>query len=431
MVTQTSPTGDLRHRHPRKLKLEGEVSDARMVSDEIGVDVQVKKAWERKLVLSNRLKLLLLVMGGITRFYNIGQPDEVVFDEVHFGKFTSYYLRREYFFDVHPPLAKLILLLGGYFIGFKGDFDFDTIGAKYADHGVPYIGLRAVSASFGACTVPFAFMILQEAGYSLLPAVLASFFILFDNSLITQSRLILLDSQLIFFATLSVYCYIRFYKCRGCGFTGRWWGWMLATGISLALTLSVKMVGLFTIATVGLAVMWDLWRLLDIRRGLTLREFLRHFYARVVGFLIVPAMVYLSLFWIHFQILTRSGTGDDFMSAEFQTTLQGNNLRALSLPVRYGDNVTLLHKDIKAYLHSHPERYPLRYDDGRISTQGQQVTAYPHNDVNNFWRIHPAGPLDEEGPVKNGDVIRLEHISTSSFLMTHDVASPSMPTMKK
>ena len=45
---------------------------------------------------------------------------------------------------------------------------------------------------------------------------------------------------------------------------------MIATGVSLALTISCKMVGLFAFLAVGTAVVIDLWNLLDIRRGLTI-----------------------------------------------------------------------------------------------------------------------------------------------------------------
>lgn len=82
-------------------------------------------------------------------------------------------------------------------------------------------------------------------------------------------------------------------------------------------------------------------------------------------------------------------------------------------------------------LHSHPDVYPLRYDDGRVSSNGQQVTTFPHNDTNNHWQIIPTREIPEAGRgriVRHSDVIQLLHVNTKSLLLTHDVASPLMPT---
>lgn len=89
------------------------------------------------------------------------------------------------------------------------------------------------------------------------------------------------------------------------------------------------------------------------------------------------------------------------------------------------------HKDTSAFLHSHTEKYPLRYDDGRVSSQGQQVTGYPFNDTNNHWQIVPIKDLPETGRgrvVRNNDIIQLLHVNSDSYLMTHDVASPLTST---
>lgn len=152
-----------------------------------------------------------------------------------------------------------------------------------------------------------------------------------------------------------------------------------------------------------------------------------------MGLIIWPAAVYIFWFWVHFAILTKSGTGDAFMSSQFQETLEGNPMLADAREIHYGDRIVLQHKGTDAFLHSHLDTYPLRYDDGRVSSQGQQVTAYPFNDTNNVWEVVPTKSLPdgysgEEAVVHNKDVVRLLHVNTDSVLMTHDVAAPLVPT---
>lgn len=140
--------------------------------------------------------------------------------------------------------------------------------------------------------------------------------------------------------SLSVLCYVKFHQQRYREFTRTWWFWLLATGTSLACTLGCKMVGLFTFMSIGAAVLYDLWEILDVKKGHTMVScssssrtkltrqayFNRHFAYRVIGLIVVPFFLYLLFFWIHFKVLIYSGPGDTFMSPAFQETLQGNEL---------------------------------------------------------------------------------------------------------
>lgn len=430
----SSPNSTLRQRAVKeKTRAVGKVDQVEQdIKDAfLSAKPTVTSEWDYQVAIG-----VITLLAFITRFTGISHPNEVVFDEVHFGKFASYYLQRLYFFDVHPPFAKLLFALVGWLVGFDGQFLFENIGDSYIDNRVPYVAFRALPALLGTLTVPIVFLIMWESGYSLPACVLASCLVLFDNSHVGQTRLILLDATLVFFMALSVLCYIRFYKQRHEPFGRKWWKWLLLTGFNMSCVMSTKYVGLFIFIAIGCAVLIDLWDLLDINRkggALDLVTFGKHFAARFVGLIVVPFFFYLFWFQVHFTILSKSGPGDDFMSPEFQETLSDNPMHAMAVEINYYDTIVLRHKDTKTYLHSHSEYYPLRYDDGRISSQGQQVTGYPFNDTNNHWMILPHNhPLPEDQRtghiVQSGDVVKLLHVGTDTMLLTHDVASPYYPT---
>lgn len=63
------------------------------------------------------------------------------FDEVHFGKFASKYIKSQYFVDVHPPLAKLLITFAGFAFGYNGHFDFKDIGKYVRTFSLTYFTL--------------------------------------------------------------------------------------------------------------------------------------------------------------------------------------------------------------------------------------------------------------------------------------------------
>ena len=178
------------------------------------------------------------------------------------------------------------------------------------------------------------------------------------------------------------------------------------------------MIGIFTIN--------DLWNIYgDLNNSIIL--VVKHFLARVLCLIILPIIVYMVFFWCHLTVLNQSGSGDGFYSSAFQSTLKGNSLYNASMPqfVAYGATVTIKnHRTGGAYLHSHWHLYP----EG-IGARQQQVTTYSHKDDNNKWRIKKYNEESTENSepieyVKNGDLIRLEHLVTERNLHSHNEMAP-------
>ncbi|KAJ7240005.1 glycosyltransferase family 39 protein [Mycena rebaudengoi] len=368
-----------------------------------------------------KLLILILIVASAVRLFRLSKPSSVVFDEVHFGKFASKYIKTQYFVDVHPPLAKLLITLAAFIFGYDGHFDFKDIGKQYDD--VPYVAMRLVPALLGIATIPLSYLTLRGLDCRATTALLASLFITFENGLVTQSRYILLDSPLIFFTALSIFFWVGFCnEDKHEPFTESWWGWLFMSGLSLGAVVSSKWVGLFTIATVGVSTIYQLWVLLgDLR--VPPRLFMRHFVARALCLIVVPVLFYMGMFQIHFMILGSSGDGDGFMSSEFQHTLGGRGMADTFSDIAIGSHITIRHVNTQGgYLHSHVHNFP-------GGSKQQQITLYPHRDGNNDWRIYNA--TWEQGEVhepltyiRDKMRIKLQHIATEKHLHSHDIRPP-------
>ncbi|KAF7289089.1 Glycosyltransferase family 39 protein [Mycena chlorophos] len=365
--------------------------------------------------------LIYTVLSLLTRFYRIGHASKVIWDEAHFGKFGTHYLKREFYFDVHPPLGKMLVGLVGLLAGYDGNFEFKS-GEDYPEE-VPYVEMRMMLALFGVGMVPLAWYTGIELGFSDWASHLFALMVLLDVGWLCISRFILLDSMLLFFIVLTVFCLSKFHNQQSRPFSVGWWTWLTMTGVAIGCATSVKMIGLFVTSLVGLYTVEDLWsKFGDLQ--MPVRTHVKHWTARIFCLIIIPMIVFMASFKAHFMVLNESGPGDSQMSSLFQANLQGSELGTYPLEVAFGSRITLKAMGFGGgLLHSHPHLFP-------EGSGQQQITCYHHKDANNEWTIltpwdqRPYSPTDPIRYVRHGDVIRLNHDLTTRNLHSHTIPAP-------
>lgn len=369
--------------------------------------------------------ILLTLLSFYLRFGGIDKNSDVVWDEAHFGKFGSYYIKHEFYHDVHPPLGKMLIGLSEFLAGFDGDFAFDS-GSSYPD-GLNFKFMRQFNATFGALCVPIVYFTAKEMGFSLLTTYLVSLMVALEHSYIALSKFILLDSILLFFTLTTFYCLVKVHNLRKRQLTRKWSLWMLLTGFSIGCVCSVKWVGLFVTMVVGFYTLIDIFSH-HCNKEMKRLKYYRHWVIRVLNLILIPFMVYLFCFKIHFTLLYKSGTGDASTNTLFQVNLEGTKIAPSPRDVVYGSEVTIRSHGLSPnLLHSHVQKYP-------EGSRQRQVTGYGHSDNNNNWvfktsRFSDLG-LDENGlldgepvMIKDGTEVRLLHKNMGSNLHTHEIAS--------
>lgn len=245
----------------------------------------------------------LFALALISRFWMLAKPSGAVFDEELFEQYISHYFTHTFYFNLHPPVGKLLLALGAWLL------QVNPVTLAHADAAV---ALRALPALAGAAVIPVFYTLLRQLAATRRVATLGAFLLLCDNLLFAVSRYIVIDAFLLLFTLGSVSAYLAAEARAG----RERWSFVLLSALLAGLAVGTKWSGL-----AGLGVVGTIWLRAAMRRRA--RPGTLAVDAGILG--LVSAAVYVAAFSVHFSLLPFSGGREDtIMPPDFQATLRGN-----------------------------------------------------------------------------------------------------------
>ena len=250
----------------------------------------------------NRTALSLTILIAVSLFLRLAAlsyPSQVVFDEVGFGKFINAYgWTHERFFDIHPPHSKLLIAAVAKIGGYHGGIDFSKIGNVCTESIAP---IRFLPALAGALIPVMIYFLLLQLGASIPAAFMGAWLITFDNAFVVQSRVIGLDTLLIFFMLASFSAVLAARKSNGLIRTG----YIVLCGALSGMAVGTKMTGLTVVALTTMILFENAWNEKSLRSVL---------WGGVQGCLLLASAfgIFLLGWLIHFHLLYKAGSGDAF-----------------------------------------------------------------------------------------------------------------------
>jgi dolichyl-phosphate-mannose-protein mannosyltransferase len=249
----------------------------------------------------------------LVRLWRFQHPNQIVFDEVYFGNFTNDYVNRRYFFDIHPPLAKLLIFAITTTAGYTGDITFSPLGAYYnLDF---YVMFRLVPIVFSSFVPVFLYFSLRVSMFSRLSSLVPSLLILFDLSTVIEGRLIITDGILQFFTVLSIClcCYLVRFR----PYSRTWYCSLILTSVFLSCAISCKYTAFSLCFFVGFC---QLTQLVQMKQRFG-RSFVDSLIVRACLICFAAVAVFITIWAIHLTILSKSGTGENSLGEGGNATL--------------------------------------------------------------------------------------------------------------